>query len=444
MGAVTGLKGLLLRLLHLEEGDFRNLTFLYLATFLMRAAAWAGVAVMQRVLFTDPKDALWKGLLFSLLPLAEIASVGYFGTLCDRIGRKKILVLAHVVTAAAVFLFIPAVGPGVPGDLRPYLVAAFFAMFGIGAAAKVGSTLAMVNDHSHLANRAQLMALFDLVTFGGLVLGYGAAYVALASLAWDPAQVLLVAGLGVVASAVLVWSFVAESQRERPAALRTRDMLREVFRDRDVVRLLPVYIPVVALYGYVLTFTDHLISGGCSKLVGFAPLLGVVLAIGIPLGLSMAVMSRYSDVARLRRPFMLLGLLCFGLLAIVISLAEDPGCGTDVPRLVAQWPLLAALAFGAGAFPPAALAYLGDIIHRSVSGTAFGVYSIIFGSGLIVGPIVGGALTEALGPLAFVAIALSLIAISATGVLFIRESARRPAAERAAVVPTDPPRDRSR
>src|SRR5437867_7946077 len=157
---------------NLGPGDVRNLAFLYFATFIMRAAAFAGVAVMQDVMHS--LDPLWRGVLFAVYPLAEIATVGYLGALCDRIGRKRILVFAHLVTAAAVFLFILSIGvdPGV----RPYLVAVFFAMFGIGAAAKVASTLAMINDHSNRANRAQLMAFFDLVTFGGLVAGFGAAF----------------------------------------------------------------------------------------------------------------------------------------------------------------------------------------------------------------------------------------------------------------------------
>src|SRR5207244_497471 len=135
---------------NLGPGDVRNLSFLYFATFIMRAAAFAGVAVMQDVMHS--LDPLWRGVLFAVYPLAEIATVGYLGALCDRIGRKRILVFAHLVTAAAVFLFILSIG--VDPAVQPYLVAVFFAMFGIGAAAKVASTLAMINDHSNRANRA--------------------------------------------------------------------------------------------------------------------------------------------------------------------------------------------------------------------------------------------------------------------------------------------------
>src|SRR5437667_7399089 len=259
----------------------------------MRAAAFAGVAVMQDVMRS--LDPLWRGVLFAVYPLAEIATVGYLGALCDRIGRKRILVFAHLVTAAAVFLFILSIGvdPGV----QPYLVAVFFAMFGIGAAAKVASTLAMVNDHANVENRAQLMAFFDLVTFGGLVAGFGSGFLALKA-SVPEALVLGAAGIGVAISTVLVLALVRETDFTPEPQRGTLELLRTVLRNPDIRRLLPVYVPVVALYGYVLTFTDHLIgSGGTAPL---SQLLIVVGSLGVPLGLSLAVSGRWSD--RTRRP----------------------------------------------------------------------------------------------------------------------------------------------
>src|SRR5207249_3630189 len=294
-----------------------------------------------------------------------------------------------------------------PVGIRPYLVAVFFAMFGIGAAAKVASTLAMINDHSSLSNRAQLMAFFDLVTFGGLVGGFGAGFLALNAFGTDAAFVLLVGGLGVTASVALVYFLVRETPFV-PEQRGTWDLLRAVLANPDIRRLLPVYIPVVALYGYVISFTDKLI-GVQSGAAQVGKLIVVVAAIGAPLAASLIVGGRISDRARMRRPFMALGLACFGGLAIVISF------GPTVDELYGRWPLVAVLAAGAGAFPPAALAYLGDIVQHSVTGTTFGIYSIIFGSGLIVGPILGGALTSALGSLASAVIALDPIAYFAMG-----------------------------
>src|SRR5438477_10431135 len=416
---------------HLRPHDLANLSFLYFATFVMRAAAFAGVAVMQHAM--GSLDSFWKGVLFAVYPLAEITTVGYFGALCDRLGRKRILVLAHFVTAVAVVLFIPSISDPTPVGIRPYLVALFFAMFGIGAAAKVASTLAMVNDHANVENRAQLMAFFDLVTFGGLVGGFGAGFLALkASVA--EAVVLAAGGLGVAASVVIVQFLVRETEFMPEPQRGTIELLRTVLGNRDIRRLLPVYVPVVALYGYVLSFTDHLIgTGGSAPL---SSLLIIVASLGLPLGGSLAFSGRLSDRARLRRPFMALGLACFGGISILFAAATAPS-GTNLSLLVSEWPLIAILAAGAGTFPPAALAYLGDIVERAVSGTTFGIYSIIFGSGLIIGPILGGALTEAVGSLAFAVLALSFIGISGAGVAFIREPAKEP--RRASPDPAGPP-----
>src|SRR2546427_2430658 len=403
---------------HLRPHDLANLSFLYFATFVMRAAAFAGVAVMQHAM--SSLDSFWKGVLFAVYPLAEITTVGYFGALCDRLGRKRILVLAHFVTAVAVVLFIPSISPPTPVGIRPYLVALFFAMFGIGAAAKVASTLAMINDHSSLSNRAQLMAFFDLVTFGGLVAGFGAGFLALNALGTDPALVLLVGGLGVTASVALVYFLVRETPFV-PEQRGTWDLLRAVLSNPDIRRLLPVYIPVVALYGYVISFTDKLI-GVQTGPAEVGKLVVVVAAIGAPLAASLIVGGRISDRARMRRPFMALGLACFGGLAIVISF------GPTVDELYGRWPLVAVLAAGAGAFPPAAPAYLRGIVQDSLTGTTVGIYSIIFGSGLIVGPILGGALTSALGSLAFAGIALGLIGVAGVGLIFIREPSKAPRA----------------
>ena len=426
------------RFLGLDASDVRNLSALYFATFIMRAAAFAGVAVMQQAILPGKANAFWHGLLFAVYPIAEIATVGYFGARCDTHGRKGILIFAHVITAAAVLLFIVSIGSYVPEPAKPFLAAIFFTMFGLGAAAKVASTLAMVNDHSSLRNRAQLMAVFDLVTFGGLAGGFGAGFIALSAFHLAPELVLLAGGAGVILSVFLVQFFVQDAKFTPAPPLGTIGLLKEVFRNKDIIRLLPVYIPVVALYGYVLTFTDQIIAGQGNVPIRTSILVVIVLAFGVPLAISLVAFGRWSDVARLRRPFMLIGLGCFGGLAILFSLATDPAGGMDPNYLYGVWPAIALLSFGAGTFPPSALAYLGDVINRTVSGTSFGIYSLIFGSGLIVGPIMGGALTVAYGPIAFAIIALSLIGISALAVFFLREPARNGVAPPVPVSSSDP------
>src|SRR2546427_459797 len=221
-----------------------------------------------------------------------------------------------------------------PGDIRN-LSFLYFATFIMRAAAKAASTLAMINDNPNRANRAQLMAFFDLVTFGGLVAGFGAAFLAIHSFHVADAIVLAAGGLGVTVSVVMVLVLVQETPFTPDLQRGTIDLLRTVLRNKDIQRLLPVYIPVVALYGYVLTFTDNLLGAGTGGSGDTNLLLIVVASLGIPLGLSLAVSGRLSDRVRLRRPFMGLGLACFGGLSILLALATRPG-STDLDQLVSR------------------------------------------------------------------------------------------------------------
>src|SRR3989442_5480032 len=104
----------------------------------------------------------------------------------------------------------------------------------------------MINDHSSLSNRAQLMAFFDLVTFGGLVARFGAGFLALNALGTDPALVLLVRGLGVTASVALV-HFLVRQTPFGPDQRGTPDLLRPGLSEPVIRRLLPVYIPLGAI-----------------------------------------------------------------------------------------------------------------------------------------------------------------------------------------------------
>ena len=83
------------------------------------------------------------------------------------------------------------------------------------------------------------------------------------------------------------------------------------------------------------------------------------------------------------------------------------------------WPLILIISYGAGAFPPAILAYLSDISKKDASGTTFGVYSVIFGSGMIIGPISGGIMLDQYGQFGFIVMVVVFVAIAAIGSIFL-------------------------
>jgi MFS family permease len=181
--------------------------------------------------------------------------------------------------------------------------------------------------------------------------------------------------------------------------------------------MLPVYIPIISLYGLVISKLKHIIEDYFSltatdMLILFA-MLGVSLILGI------IVMGHLSDHVMKRRPFIVSGLIGFGLLAYLLVANAD-----QFEVVWAIWPALPILGFIAGAFPPAAMAYLTDVSSEEARGSTMGVYSIFFGSGMIIGPLAAefaysvGGLFPGLG--ALVAI---LILIACIGTYFLPEAA---------------------
>ena len=60
-------------------------------------------------------------------------------------------------------------------------------------------------------------------------------------------------------------------------------------------------------------------------------------------------------------------------------------------------PFLVLFGFGSFAFPPAALATLGDLAPERSRGTTMGVYSVVISLGTIIGPLLGGYLLDRYG-----------------------------------------------
>lgn len=382
-----------------------SLLSLYASTLCIRVAAYmiVGIAVSSDFL---KLSALQRGLIIPLFSVSELATVLGFGTLCDTIGRRQILILAHVIVAISGFLFV------LVHDF--VLMIPLMLAFGVGAAAQVASSLATISDHSGLGNRARLMAFFDMFTMGGLAGGYIAAIILTRGMKLSFDTVFAVAGGLAIFSGILVFIFMVETRAEAKLHESPLKMIKSVFSQKDLLLLLPVYIPVISIYGMVLSFTRQLIEEHNIQVETNTLLL--LAAIGGGLLVSMIVSGYLSDRKKVRRPFIIVGLICFGALASLLLLNAS-----NIAALYPVWYFVLALSLGAGAFPPAILAYLSDISKRETRGITFGVYSLIFGTGMIIGPILGGAALQYYGQSGFIALMFAFVAVSCAATLAIKE-----------------------
>jgi DHA1 family multidrug resistance protein-like MFS transporter len=379
-----------------------SLGALYIATFVMRAAGFASIAVAtsSTYLGSGPSADFMRGVIVASYPAAEIVTVMGFGALCDSVGRKPVLIIGPFLTALAAFSFNFSQGV-IP------LMMGFSAIFGVGAAAQVSSTLTMISDMSTIKNRAQYMGIFDMSTLGGLAGGYVAGMMLINLLHFSIFMSLTLAASMVLVSVLLILLLVRETKGEQVTSIGVKALFKTVFSNKEILRLLPVYTPIICLYGLIIAFAESIAeSGNIFSSTQALLTLGVV---GLALILGLLVLGRISDRLLRRKPFIIVGLFCFGVLASLLTL--------NVNSIGALWPILplvGLVSFGAGAFPPAILAYLSDISKHETRGTTFGVYSMILGTGMIVGPLSGSLVIPAFGAIGFVVLVCVYVVLGAS------------------------------
>jgi len=347
-------------------------------------------------------------VVLAIYPITELSTVSFFGSYSDKIGRKPILAFSLFITALTAFLF---------GVAHIEILAFIFAgLFGIGAASKVTTTLSMIADCSSENNRARLMGYYDLATLMGLAGGFGLGIILL-ELGYAPDLLLFAAAGALAIGGVLVLLLVKETRVVSHEEVSMLDLLKEVARDKRIQKMLPVYIPIIALYGLAISKTKHIVEEyfdiSATDMIFLFAMLGISLVLGI------IVMGHLSDHLRKRRPFIVVGLIGFGALSYMLVAVPFDSLWTN-----GLWPLLPILGFVAGAFPPAAMAYLTDISSAEARGSTMGVYSIFFGSGMIIGPL-AGQFAYAMGGL-FPGLALLVVAfivIACIGTYFLEEAA---------------------
>ncbi len=385
-----------------------TLLILYFVTFIMRASFYITIAVIQSSSYMAGAVEGWEATaVLVIYPIAELSTVSLFGSYSDKIGRKPIQVASLFVTGITAFLF--AI------NSIAVLIILFGLIFGIAIAAKVTTTLSIIADCSDEHNRARLMGYYDLATLMGLAGGYGLG-ILLLQFGFEAVPILYAAAVACVISGFMALVGIKETRHlvedEKVSVIA---LLRKVAKDKRIQKLLPVYVPIISLYGLVIANAERLLEEHFSlteiDLLVLFGMLGGALILGI------IIMGHLSDHYLKRRPFIVTGLVAFGLLAFILFEYAD-----HLTDLWTIWPVIPILGFTAGAFPPAALAYITDISDKEARGSTMGVYSIFFGSGMVIGPSIGYFMYNSYGILGLSVLVAILIAIACIGTYLMPEA----------------------
>ncbi|MCF2137038.1 MAG: MFS transporter [Candidatus Thorarchaeota archaeon] len=352
------------------SGHFLTLMALYLVNMIMRASFYMTIASIQSNNYLGGLSDWTVAIVLMIYPVVELATVSIFGSYSDKIGRRPIFIMSLFLTGGAALLF--ALSPIVS------IIFIFSGIFGMGAAAEVTSTLSMIADSSSENNRARLMGYFDLSTLMGLAGGYGLGIILL-QFGIMPTLILMAGAGACFISAIIAFFTIRETATMAHHEYSIRQLLSHVAKDKRIQMMLPVYVPIISLYGLLIANAENILEEHftftATDLIILFGMLGVSLVAGI------VIMGHLSDHFMKRRPFIVAGLLGFGVLSFLLV-----AYASDFAALWAIWPVLPLLGFLAGAFPPAAMAYLTDVSSEESRGSTMGVYSIFFGTGMIIGP----------------------------------------------------------
>lgn len=360
------------------------LRVLYLSNFFLRLAF--GFILLTLPFYVSPEPRFNNNVLLEVAviavpyPFAEMLTANWFGSISDKLGRKKVIVAGSAWAMAMVLLY--------PFTRDTLALAAIHGLHGIGAAATVAPSIAMIADYADAKDRGRQMGFYDYTTFAGYIIGAVLAGI-LTGGRVDAIRLsfLLVAAL-LGLSAVVLLIYV---KKERVTAVKAKLFdfhdLRQVLKIPEIRVLLPVWLIISTILGIALTYLPRALFEANVTALNIALLFG---GVGLALLLLQPVWGKISDIVG-RVPVMFYGVLSIlGVLAMAALFW---------PMILARDPLALAgvgiLGLGAGAFVPSALALMADTAPETKYGATMGLYSFALGFGFFVAELSGLAIIAA-------------------------------------------------
>lgn len=350
------------------------LVFVALAGTMAMMAFVAIVGPVVRLLGLEEWHA---GLAMTAAGVLWMLAARYWGALSDRIGRKRVLLIAlaaYAVIYAVLAIFLDRALQHPPAVmLSVVVIVGARALIGLFYAAVPPAATAHVADHSVPGKRAAAMARLGAANAVGMVVGpMIAGWLAL----YDVSLVLYAAALLPLLSLILIGWRLPDS-----IGTSARHSGKPSVGWRDARLRLPIHAAFVAMISVMVTQVT--IGFFAIDRLGLSPEAGARVAglaltsVGIGLIVSQGVMTR---IEWLPARWLLLG-----------ALLASAGFG-GVAFVQVQWQLLAVYGvagLGMGLVRPALQALTADSVEAHEQGAAAGLVGSIQGLGMVVGPLAG-------------------------------------------------------
>ncbi len=381
---------------------------LLIGTFIQRLNSGAGTVIYGLLLVQIAEHtkhaitSLQVGLLPVVYYISELTLAPLMGSLSDRFGRRRFLVLGPLLGLLQVvfLIFTPNTNA-----LLYLLVLQVFA--GISSAITTPVVLGYLADFTAIdqSRRMRVMSFYELVTSGGIAVG-----TVVGGIAWERfgrnAYLLLASLYFIVAVCMYLAPVVNQIVEHRTISVIAQHYW-SILRTPRLFIFVPAWICISALvgvwFGSQLTFilsspihnSQQVLMGSTSGPGGGHRLSLILGGYVLYFGLCLLFWAFFlNKVPRLR--LMLISIAGVFLACIALAAINHR---TDDSLLFLWIALLMIGVFAETSFAPSALAYLADISEEAAKdrGLLMGLYSIFLGLGQIIGGGFGGIFARVFG-----------------------------------------------
>jgi MFS family permease len=346
----------------LYGGSFINRFGSFVATFL--------ILYLQSKGFSAAK----AGLAVSAYGIGHLGASIVGGHLADRIGRRRTIALSMFASAAAMLALSQAEGLALIGLITA--AAGFAAELYRPASMALLADLVPDPDERVVAYATYRLAVNAGFAFGPAVAGFLATKSYFLLFLGDAITSVI---YGVIALTMLPEGRHAGAGSDERA---TDGGYREVLKDRIFLRfLLPTFVVGFVIVQSFTTLPLHVEAAGLSPAF-FGLLISLNGLIIIFVELPLVSVTRTRSAPRMMATGMLLTATGFGLTAF----AHTPA---SLAAVVVVW------TFGEMIHAPMSAAYVANLAPPNLRGRYSGMYSLVWGSGFIFAPVIGGLLFTA-------------------------------------------------
>lgn len=347
---------------------------------------------------------IWLGIVFSAFALSRSIFMPIIGRISDRQGRKWIILIgmfAYAVTSLAYL---------VAGSV--YSLTAVRLIHGLASAMVVPIAMAYIADLSEEGKEGSHMGNFSISMFLGM--GAGPFLGGFLNDTFGmPSVFYVMAGLSAFATLLVAVSLPETKTGSFTLPEEGSVPMRSVFTIPSMRGIM------------VFTFISALGRGGMMVFIPvFAPLIAISpFEVGIVLSVNTFLMALLQvPIGRLTDTGNKVALIVVGSAIAAVALAA-------IPFARSFWPLLAitsVIGVGGAIQQPSIMALTVDAGRSIGMGTSMGAYNTVFGVGMIIAPLIGGAFMDFIGVEAvfYVGGAISLLGTGVFTVMMQRDVRR--------------------